>query len=49
MRLAWAYVQAHGLEAADWRIDVVALDMAADGRVLRANHIEYAVIGVDDV
>jgi putative endonuclease len=47
--LAWAYVQTRGLEAADWRIDVVALDMAADGRVLRVNHIEHAVTGADDV
>lgn len=47
--LAWAYVQAHALEDADWRIDVVALAMAPDGRVLHTNHIEHAVTGVDYV
>jgi putative endonuclease len=47
--LAWAYVQAHALEAADWRIDVVALTIALDGRVLHTNHIQHAVTGVDYV
>jgi len=47
--LAWAYVQTRGLEDADWRIDVVALAMAPDGRVLRTNHIEHAVTGVEHV
>ncbi len=47
--LAWAYLQDQGLEDADWRIDVVALAMTADGRVLHANHIEHAVTGAEDV
>ena len=49
VKLAWAYLQAHNLAGADWRIDVVALDITADGRVLRVNHIEHAVTGGDDV
>ncbi len=47
--LAWAYLQDRGLPDADWRIDVVAVNMAADGRVLHVNHIEHAVTGADDV
>jgi len=47
--LAWAYLQARGLEHADWRIDVVALTMTADGRALHVNHIEHAVMGENHV
>lgn len=47
--LAWAYVQARGLEDADWRIDVVALTMTPDGKVRYANHIAHAVGGDHDI
>ncbi|MBU0494764.1 MAG: YraN family protein [Chloroflexi bacterium] len=43
--LAWAYLQEHELERANWRIDVVALTMSADGRVLHLNHIKHAIMG----
>lgn len=43
-QLAYAYLDAHGLPLeGSWRIDVVAVVVGADGRVLRLTHIESAV------
>jgi putative endonuclease len=42
--LGEAYVQAHEW-AGDWRIDVVAVEMDARGRLLRVDHYENAVTG----
>jgi putative endonuclease len=42
--LGEAYVQAHDWEG-DWRIDVVAVEMAPGGRVLRIDHYENAITG----
>jgi putative endonuclease len=42
--LAYAYLEAHGLDmAASWRIDVIAVEVAAGGRIGRLNHIINAV------
>jgi putative endonuclease len=42
--LAEAYVQAHDWDG-DWRIDVVAIEMDPQGRLLRLEHYENAVTG----
>jgi putative endonuclease len=42
--LGEAYVQAHDW-AGPWRIDVVAIEMDARGRLLRLEHYENAVVG----
>jgi len=42
---AQAYLQAHSLQDRDWRIDVVAVEMAAQGQLLRADVIENAIEG----
>jgi putative endonuclease len=39
-----AYVQATGWEG-PWRIDVVAVQMDANGRLLAVEHIRHAVTG----
>jgi len=44
--LAEAYVDQHGWEG-DYRIDFVALEMDAHGRLTRREHIENAVTGWD--
>ncbi len=43
-RLALSYAAAHGLEG-DLRIDVIAVDLRPDGRMLGVRHIENAVEG----
>ena len=40
---AQAYAQEHGAGEADQRLDVIALTLAPDGRVLSLEHIEGAV------
>ena len=40
---AMEYLQANGAEGQDWRIDLVAVEMAADGRLLRVEVLENAV------
>jgi putative endonuclease len=42
-RTAWAYLQAHGLSDAEWRIDVVAIDQGPGGGVARLEHYVNAV------
>ena len=40
---AQEYLQAHDAEHRDWRIDVVAIELARNGRVLRLDVLENAV------
>jgi putative endonuclease len=40
---AWAYLDSIGETEADWRIDVVAIEVASTGRVLRFDHYRNAV------
>lgn len=42
---AQAYLAAHGLEHAAWRIDVIAIELDARLRATRLEHIESAVEG----
>ena len=42
---AQAYLEAHSLQDRDWRIDVVAVEMSAQGQLLRVDVIENAVEG----
>ena len=42
---AQAYLQAHSLQDRDWRIDVVAVEMSAQGQLLRVDVIENAIEG----
>jgi putative endonuclease len=37
-RAAHRYLQERGLEAVDWRIDLVAVELAPNGRLLRVDH-----------
>ena len=41
-RLAEAYLVSTGREAAMWRIDVVAIELAQDGRITRFEHYRNA-------
>jgi Holliday junction resolvase-like predicted endonuclease len=43
--LAEAYGQAHPGIPGQWRIDLIALDLASDGRLQALQHIEGAVEG----
>ncbi len=45
LALADAYVQSHEGLPAEARIDVVAVDLAPDGRLLSLEHVERAVEG----
>ena len=42
---AQAYLQAHGLDDCDWRIDVVAVELSSYGELIRVDVIENAVQG----
>jgi putative endonuclease len=42
---AYAYLEDSNRHRSPWRIDVVALDLHADGQVERLDHIENAVRG----
>jgi putative endonuclease len=42
-RAAWAYLEAHALLDASWRIDVVAIDLAPTHRVPQIRHYRDAV------
>jgi putative endonuclease len=42
---AQAFLRRERREGAEWRIDVIALDLGQDGRVLRLDHYEDAVQG----
>jgi putative endonuclease len=43
-RLADAYVSREGIEDAPWRVDVVAIVLARNGRVLRLDHLRGAYL-----
>lgn len=45
--LAAAYAARHGV-ASDVRIDVIAIDLAADGRLLGVRHVENAIEDIVD-
>jgi putative endonuclease len=45
LAVAATYLYEHGLDDAAWRIDVVAVEMSAQGELLRVEHIENAVEG----
>jgi len=40
---AQSYVQAHGVEDRDWRIDVAAVELSPRGQLLRIDIIENAI------
>ncbi|MFN8534629.1 MAG: YraN family protein [Dehalococcoidia bacterium] len=42
---AQRYLAATGREGADWRIDLVAIALTTDGRLLRVTHLRSAVEG----
>jgi putative endonuclease len=42
---AQAYLEAHSMQDCDWRIDVVAIEMSAQGQLLRVDVIENAIEG----
>ncbi|MBL8055810.1 MAG: YraN family protein [Anaerolineales bacterium] len=42
---AQSYLQAHALDDVPWRIDLVAVEFAPDGALLRVDVIENAVTG----
>ena len=42
---AQAFLQAHGLDDCDWRIDVVAVEMSSRGELIRVDVIENAIEG----
>ena len=42
---AQSYLQANSLQDRDWRIDVVAVEMSAQGQLLRTDVIENAIEG----
>jgi putative endonuclease len=44
-RVAQSYLQEHALHDADWRIDLVAIEMSAQGQLLRQEIIPNAVTG----
>jgi len=44
-RAAWAYLQAHEMLDAMWRIDVIAIDRSSSGAVERLEHYVNAVDG----
>lgn len=43
LEVAQSYLQAAGLDDANWRIDVIAIDLDGNARVKRLNHIRNAV------
>jgi len=44
LQLGRQYVSDHDLEDASWRIDLVAVELDARGRLLRCDHIPHAVL-----
>jgi len=44
-RVAWAYLEAHEMLDAIWRIDVIAIDRSSSGAVERLEHYVSAVDG----
>lgn len=45
LQLGQRYVYEHALEDVNWRIDLVAVELDAGGRLLRCDHIPNAVRG----
>ncbi len=43
--MALAYLQAEALEDSDWRVDVVAVELTASGRIRRLDHYRDALDG----
>ena len=44
IRLAYTYIEQTGISAdLPWRIDLIAVEMSADGRLIRLDQIEHAV------
>jgi putative endonuclease len=43
VQTAYAYLARHGRPDTRWRIDVIALDLSAQGEVIRLEHLENAV------
>ena len=43
IQTAYAYLARHGRTDTRWRIDVIALDLSAQGEVIRLEHLENAV------
>lgn len=44
-RLAQEYMVQHDLDDVDWRIDLVAVELDRQGKLLRCEHIPNAVLG----
>ena len=45
LQVAESYLQERGLIDVDWRVDVVAVELDASGKLLRVEQIENAVTG----
>jgi putative endonuclease len=45
IRIGQSYLQDHAIEGVDWRVDLVAVEMDATGRLLRVEQLESAVGG----
>jgi len=45
VRTAQAFLRSRGSDDAQWRIDVLAIDLDGEGRVLRLEHYEDAIRG----
>ncbi len=45
LQAAQHYLQEHGLSGADWRIDLVAIELAHSGRLIRLDVLEGAITG----
>ena len=41
--LGLRYLQGHGRESAEWRLDVIAIELTDDGQVARFEHYQNAV------
>ena len=37
---AWAYLEAHGLLEWSWQVDVIAIDLDSQGRLMRLDHLQ---------
>jgi len=42
---AQKYIQTHGMEERDWRIDLAAVEMSTQGKLMRVDIIENAIEG----
>jgi putative endonuclease len=45
LRLGEQYVYEHALDDVNWRIDLVAVELDATGKLLRCDHVPNAVFG----